>query len=235
MDSLENKVIASSAFYGGAILDIDFKLAHYGYLSLKPYFKGQSALELGPASGYMTKYLREDFNELHIVEGSLDLLNMIPEYENVKKSHSLFEDFESVEQYDTIIMSHVLEHISDPVFVLRRIKQWLKPGGRILVAVPNAKSIHRLAAVQMGLLETEYTLNDRDFQLGHYRVYDIDSLKKDLNVAGYTILASGGYFLKPVSNGQIDANWSEEMIEGFYKLGNQFQENCAEIYVVGSH
>ena len=38
--------------------------------------------------------------------------------------------------------------------------------------------------------------------------------------------------MKPVSNGQIDGNWTDQMIDGFYKLGKKFPEFCAEIFVV---
>ena len=41
------------------------------------------------------------------------------------------------EQYDLITMWHVLEHLKDPVSTLRQARRLLKPGGRILVAVPN--------------------------------------------------------------------------------------------------
>jgi hypothetical protein len=34
-----------------------------------------------------------------------------------------------------------------------------------------------MVAVKMGLLESIYTLNERDLQLGHERVYDMDLLK----------------------------------------------------------
>jgi 2-polyprenyl-3-methyl-5-hydroxy-6-metoxy-1,4-benzoquinol methylase len=129
-------------------------------------------------------------------------------------------------------MSHVLEHISDPVYILRKIIGWLKPGAVLLVSVPNAKSIHRLVAVQMGLLSSEYELNSRDLELGHYRVYDKKQLLEHAKEAGFSILESGGYFLKPVSNGQIENNWNQEMIDGFYKVGKYFQDNCAEIFVV---
>jgi hypothetical protein len=129
-------------------------------------------------------------------------------------------------------MSHVLEHIKDTALVLGKIYNWLQDDGVFLVSVPNAKSIHRLVAVQMGLLNSEYELNDRDHELGHYRVYDLELLKEDVIKAGFKVIESGGYFFKPVTNGQIENNWTPDMIEGFYKVGNLFQENCAEIYVV---
>jgi len=102
----------------------------------------------------------------------------------------------------------------------------------LIVGVPNAKSFHRLAAVKMGLLKSEYELNNRDIELGHYRVYDILMLQNELINAGYKICYKGGVFFKPLSNKQIQDNWNAEMIEAFYELGKDFQENTAEIFVV---
>ena len=232
MSELKKKVEDSASFYSKSFLGFDYKLADYGFRTLKPYFKGTKALELGPASGYMTKQLVQVFETLDAVEGSKDLLDQIPDFKNLKKYHAFFEEFETSETYDTIIMSHVLEHIADPLFVLKRIYQWLKKNGVFIIAVPNAKSIHRLVAVEMGLLKSEFELNSRDHELGHYRVYDLPLLKEHVAKAGFSIVDSGGYFLKPLSNGQIEKNWTEEMIEGFYKVGKHFQNNTAEIFVV---
>lgn len=234
MNNLQQKVQDSAGFYGNSFLGFDYRLAEFNFLSLKPFFKGNSALELGPASGYMTKFLVNEFEKLHIVEGAKSLLDQIPEYPNVRKFHSYFEEFKTDEKYSTVIMSHVLEHIQDPVLVLKRIYNWLEDDGVFLVSVPNAKSIHRMVAVEMGLLSSVYELNERDEELGHYRVYDLNILKSHLTEAGFNLVESGGVFLKPVSNGQIENSWSPEMIEGFYKAGRLFPEHCAEIFVVCS-
>ncbi|MFY0604277.1 MAG: methyltransferase domain-containing protein [Flavobacteriaceae bacterium] len=232
MSNLKKKVEESSEFYKKSFLDFDLQLTHFNYKTFKPYFKGDLALELGPAKGYMTQYLINDFNNLELLEGSEELLNCIPNYDNVTKYHSLFEDFKTKNKYDTIIMAHVLEHIYDPVTVCSKIYNWLDNEGVFLVSVPNAKSIHRMAAKEMGILKNEYELNSRDHELGHYRVYDMDLLKEHLTKAGFTIIESGGIFLKPLSNKQIQDTWTQEMIEGFYKMGSHFPENCAEIFVV---
>ena len=42
------------------------------------------------------------------------------------------------EKFDVITLFHVLEHFPDPVALLRQISGKLKPGGRIIVEVPNA-------------------------------------------------------------------------------------------------
>lgn len=40
--------------------------------------------------------------------------------------------------YDAVVLWHTLEHLEDPVHVLRRLHTTLRPGGLLLVEVPNA-------------------------------------------------------------------------------------------------
>jgi 2-polyprenyl-3-methyl-5-hydroxy-6-metoxy-1,4-benzoquinol methylase len=44
-------------------------------------------------------------------------------------------------QFDLITLWHVLEHLSDPVDVLRSMRRLLKPEGKIIIAVPNIASL----------------------------------------------------------------------------------------------
>lgn len=235
MDENEKKVLESAEFYSGKMLGMDFMQIEFAYRSIKPYFKGNFALEIGPSIGYMTKHLVNDFKQLYVVEASEELLNQIPVYKNVVIQCSMIENFQTEEKFDTIIMSHVLEHIEHPVEVMEKIYNWLSPGGVFIVVVPNAKSIHRIVATKMGLLESIYTLNERDHTLGHYRVYDGDSLLRDITSAGFKVTSRGGLFLKPLSNAQIEEYWTSEMVEGFYEAGKEFPDNCSEIFMVASN
>jgi len=213
-------------------LDFDRRLIEYRYKSIKKWFKGNNALELGSAEGVMTKSLINDFESLVIVDGSQELINEIPEMSNLKKICSYFEDFEPNDKFDTIIMEHILEHVDDPVALLKRAKKWLSSEGVIIAGVPNGDSIHRLAAVEMGLLKTKTELNDRDHKLGHQRVYTMESFLDDMRLAGLDVKHNGGVFFKPLSNGQIEKDWTDEMMDAFYNLGKQFPDHCAEIFVV---
>jgi SAM-dependent methyltransferase len=44
-------------------------------------------------------------------------------------------------EFDVITMWHVLEHLSDPVAAMARAAELLRPGGRLLVSVPNIDSL----------------------------------------------------------------------------------------------
>ena len=213
-------------------LDFDKRLIGFRYKTLKPYLLGSEGLELGPAEGQMTQFLIGDFKRLTVVDGAADLLARIPSYPNIVKEHALFEHFEPTHQFNTIIMEHILEHVDEPVKLLKRAKKWLAPHGKILLGVPNGNSFHRLVAVKMGLLNNSCDLNSRDMAQGHRRVYTPYSFKSEIESAGINVVEMRGVFFKPLSNQQIQDHWTEEMIQGFYELGKDFQECAADIFAV---
>jgi SAM-dependent methyltransferase len=53
-------------------------------------------------------------------------------------------DFEAADippgSFDLVIMQHVLEHVFDPIATLRKVREVLKPGGRVLGELPNFDS-----------------------------------------------------------------------------------------------
>jgi len=44
------------------------------------------------------------------------------------------------ESYDVITVWHVFEHVRQPSETIRKIRSLLRPGGRLIIAVPNAQS-----------------------------------------------------------------------------------------------
>jgi len=221
-----------AGFYSDKNLEFSFQVLDEMVNRFLPYFRGRSCLELGPATGHMTRTLASHFEEVVAVEGSASLLARVPDMPNLLKVHSLFESFEPVKTFDTIICNHVMEHVEHPVPLLRRMRAWLRPSGVAIIGVPNAKSFHRLAAVKMGLLRSEHDLNERDHALGHYRVYDQASLRHDVEASGLKIVAEGGVLIKFLSNQQTVNLLSPEIIRSYFELGDQFASNAAEIYCV---
>ena len=52
--------------------------------------------------------------------------------------------------------------------------------------------------------------------------------------AGLEIKYFGGYWMKPVSNRQIEETWTPEMLEAFMQLGERYPDIAGEIYIVAS-
>lgn len=208
----------------------------YSFKVFRRYIRGTSILEMGPAEGVMTDLLAGLGMRLTLVEGSeifvRDLRRRHPSADVV---HSLFEGYSPTERFDNIVLGHVLEHVDDPVAILTRARGWLAAGGRVLAAVPNARSLHRQVAVNMGLLQCEEQLNEADMHHGHRRVYTPESFRHHFLQAGFKINIFGGYWLKPLSNKQIEQTWTPEMLQAFMELGERYPDIAGEIYVVAGH
>ena len=192
-----------------------------------------SCLEMGPAEGLMTDLLVKAFPDLSVVEGSEKFCEDLKRrHPGIRVRQSLFESFEPGRRFETIVLGHVLEHVEDPVVILKRVREWLEPEGVVCAAVPSSGSIHRQAAVLMGLLPRVDALNETDRHHGHRRVYNPASFRADVEAAGLRVRVQGGYWIKPLSNAQIEATWTPEMLEAFMKLGEQYPELAAETYVI---
>ena len=206
----------------------------FSYKALQPFFRRDSCLELGSADGQMTQYLVQDFDKVVAVDGSQRFINELSQLKikNLETVCSLFEEYKSGERFDTVIMSHILEHVDNPVEIISIGKRYLKPGGVLLIDVPNARSFHRIAAVEMGLLTKIDDLNETDLMLGHRRVYTSDLMKEHIKLAGLRLIHWGGHFLKTVSNKQIEESWNDDMMKAYFEVGKSFPDYCAEIYFV---
>lgn len=203
------------------------------YEVLAKFYVGINALELGCGDGESTKQILTKFSTLDVVDASLEQLIAIQkQFPSINIFHSFFEDFEPSKKYDTIFMTHILEHLDNPEMVLQKACSCLTPDGVILISVPNALSFHRLVGVKMGLLSTPYSLNNQDILLGHRRVYDKAAMENLISMAPLSIKSFTGLMLKPISNRQIEESWSPDLIDAFFKLGFDFPEFCSEIIFV---
>jgi trans-aconitate methyltransferase len=213
--------------------DFDSHLIRYNYREMRAYLRGPAVLELGCASGVMTRLLAPDFPTLHVVDGSAQYLREVAETvpDTVRFHHSLFEDFACPRKFDDLVMARALEHLDDPIGLLRIMREWTTPEGRIHIVVPNAGSLHRLIGVHMGMLEMPNSFSDRDRKYGHRRVYDMDLLRSHLTQAGWQVEQIRGCFLKPLSNAQM-STFSPELLAAFYEVGKEMPRYCAELYAV---
>jgi SAM-dependent methyltransferase len=161
-------------------------------------------LEMGFGTGLTTRELVARGVGLELLEGSPVLV------EEARRRHSglvvheaMFEDFVPAVPYDAVLAMHVLEHVDDPRAIVGVIRRWLRPGGTLIAVVPNAESLHRRIAVEMGLHDKLDDLSPSDVMVGHQRVYTLDWLKKDVESMGFTVDLEFGFLLKTVPNSMM--------------------------------
>lgn len=205
------------------------------YLTTKTirFLKPGSVLELGPAEGASTVILAKYISELEVVDASKKNIRKIKQFlPNVKCHHSLFENFRTSTRFNNIILGHVLEHVQSPELIVSKCLEWLKPQGRVIVSVPNADSFHREIGVVLGLIGSKKELNPSDLLIGHRRVFDRQELETLFLENKFKIIESSGFFLKTMSNSQIEQNWNESVIRLLMRLGEEIPGKAAELFLV---
>ena len=223
-------------FYG---FDIDV-MHPYMIRSFKPFFGNGNLLELGSFKGEFTKRLVPFFNDITCVEASNKAVIVAKENlgSSVKIYNELFENVVLPTKYDNIILTHVLEHISDPVALLKKIiDEWLSDKGRLFVVCPNANAPSRQIAVKMGLISHNSAITPAEAEHGHHITYSLDTLERDVVAAGLKVVHRSGIFFKALANFQWDKILktdviSDEYLEGCFQLGQQYPDLCSSIFLV---
>lgn len=219
----------------------DFDVMHpYMIKSFEPFFKKGNLLELGSFEGQFTDRLLHYFKDVTCVEASDVAI------ENARKRlgtrvnfvNSMFESAALPQKYDNIVLTHVLEHLDDPIHVLKRINdEWLAKGGRFFLVCPNANAPSRQIAVKMGLISDNAAVTPAEAEHGHRCTYSLDTLERDASKAGLRVVHRSGIFFKALANFQWDQLLktdiiSKEYLDGCYKLGQQYPDLCASIFLL---
>jgi 2-polyprenyl-3-methyl-5-hydroxy-6-metoxy-1,4-benzoquinol methylase len=221
--------------------NFDFDVMHrFMIQSFEPFFRKGNCLELGSFKGDFTRRLTPLFNNITCVEASDDAIK-IAENEfgsKVKFIHSLFETATLPEKYDNIILTHVLEHLDNPVSVMKRINdEWLSDTGRFFLVCPNAHAPSRQIAVKMGLITHNSAITPAEAEHGHRITYTLDTLERDARAAGLKVVHRSGIFFKALANFQWDRLLntdiiSEEYLQGCFQLGQVYPDLCSSIFLM---
>ncbi len=104
-------------------------------------FRGQGRLlDVGCGPGRLLQELREQGWDVQGVDFSSTAVSRAQRVGlNVRQGDLLTVGFDD-NCFDVVLFSHSLEHVFDPVATLREARRILKPGGRLLLFLPNAGS-----------------------------------------------------------------------------------------------
>jgi len=105
-------------------------------------FSGERLLDVGCGGGSFTRALGLDFREVHGIDVQEDYLEQFREavkddprfvVSNMSASDMAYPD----DFFDTIVTIETLEHVPDLPEATREIVRILRPGGELLITVPN--------------------------------------------------------------------------------------------------
>lgn len=113
---------------------------HIAFLSrdLEP---GAAILDVGCGRGVLFGPLADLGFRVFGVEMNEDAVRGCDPRASVRIAERLVDAAFEAESFDQIIIWHVLEHIADPFGTIEECQRLLKPGGRLIVAVPNFSSV----------------------------------------------------------------------------------------------
>jgi hypothetical protein len=139
-------------------------------------------------------------------------------------------------KYDIILISSLLHEIPNLDLFLNSIYTLANNETVIHVNVPNADSFHRVLAVEMGLIKSQFDKSNNNIEFQQNTIFDIVNLKSIFINAGFEIIEEGSYSVKPFTHLQMQKLIDRECIdlnilEGLYKMEKYMPGLGSEIYI----
>lgn len=127
-------------------LENKFSLDHYNSIfnQFRKMTPGTEYLEIGTGTGEMLAVALEFGYHVKAIEICREDCERISSFfkGEVEIQWCDISDYEADRQYDVIVMGDVLEHVIEPVRVLKKIKQMLKENGVLWISTPNYNSAY---------------------------------------------------------------------------------------------
>lgn len=176
-------------------------------------------VDVGCGAGATLRWLQTIYPGAHTIalEGNPDLRDELSH--NAAEAHILdvSQDIPELGRPDLVLLLDVLEHLSDPVTVLKRFVAQLSEDGTVIVSLPNVA--HLSVALPL-LLRGEFTYRDAGIlDRTHLRFFDMTSSVELLTVAGLRVdrkiaRLSGrrDRLLDQVSGGSVRSRFAKQLL-----------------------
>lgn len=208
--------------------DNDIMLSWYAKRVVEVTKPGSSCLDLGLGHGVTSIMFSKHFGTYKIIEGSKNVMEQFgKDHPNhgIELIEGFFENFDTDERFDHIVMGFVLEHVDDADLIVSIYKKFLKPGGSIFVAVPNSHALNRRFGFVAGMLADLKEYSEYDIKLGHKRFYDVDMLREFMQKHNLEVVREEGIFMKVMTTQQmLDLKIPQSIIDAMCVVGIDYPE-----------
>jgi 2-polyprenyl-3-methyl-5-hydroxy-6-metoxy-1,4-benzoquinol methylase len=148
----------------------------------------KKVLEIACHTGYVSAWLQKRGCEVTGVEIYSPALEKAKPYlsrailGNIEEP-AAWQEIEK-EQYDVILFMHILEHLVNPDLILSKAKASLKPGGEVIICLPNVSNWgDRFRMFKGDFIYTEIGVMDKT----HLKFYNYFTAQEFIIKAGYNI------------------------------------------------
>ena len=212
--------------------------AHAFALSMIGFNK--SVLEVGCASGYLTKLLVERGCDVVGMEIDPDAADVAEKWaDRVVVGDVDDEDIWNYikdESFDVVLLGDVLEHLRRPLPALRHAVRKLKPTGFVVTSMPNvAHGDVRIALMNGRFQYSEWGLLDRT----HLRFFTLETIREFLSEAGLVVVDTKrvveplfhtelGVTRRDISPKTLDELYTDPEIETYQFVMKSVRENGSQ-------
>ena len=148
----------------------------------------KTVLETGCSTGFLSRLIAANGSRVVGIELDKEAAQIATQHcQRVLSCNLNFPEWveEVGERFDLITFGDVLEHLTDPLAVLRQTQEILNPGGRVLICLPNIAHWTIRAKLLGGNFRYQST-GILDFT--HLRFFTVETAKEFIADAGYRII-----------------------------------------------
>lgn len=165
-----------------------------------PAVKPGRMLEFGCSTGYFMNRMANEGWDVEGIEYSAQAAQAARDLGFQVYTGTLESAPDPVEPYDIVVGWMVLEHLHDPVCALKKLHSWTRPGGWLVVSVPNS------GALEFKVFKDAWCALELPRHLYHYTPRSLQKL-----------LAHGGWTMQRVHYQRI-------MTDSLASLGNRLAD-----------
>lgn len=138
--------------------------------------------------------------------------------------------------FDFVAASSLIHEVPDDEELMSDIRTVAGKKTVVHISTSNARSFHRLLALEMGLISDLYSASPTFKKMKRQRIYDIESLQNLARRTGFRVVAHGSFTFKPFTNRQMERLVREKfiskrMLAGIQSMSKYMPGLGSEIFV----